>query len=64
MSGREVYVDAAECTGCEYCVDSLPEVFRMSEASVSAVQDKAGADEGRIQEVLDNCPAECIHWKD
>jgi ferredoxin len=60
---RELYVDAGECTGCEYCVDSLPGVFRMSEDGVSVVHDPGGASESSIQEVIDNCPAGCIHWK-
>jgi ferredoxin len=24
-----LFVDENECTGCEYCVDSIPEVFEM-----------------------------------
>jgi ferredoxin len=60
---RELYVDAGECTGCEYCVDSLPGVFRMGDDGISVVHDPGGATENRIQEVIDNCPAGCIHWK-
>jgi ferredoxin len=60
---REIFVDASECTGCEYCVDSLPEVFRMTEGGASTVHNPGGADEAVIQEVIDNCPAECIHWE-
>ncbi|MBN2159721.1 MAG: ferredoxin [Spirochaetes bacterium] len=60
---REVYVDTAECTGCEYCVDSLPEVFRMTPEGTSEVHDPEGAGSGKIQQVIDNCPAECIHWR-
>jgi ferredoxin len=60
---RVVYVDDAECTGCELCVDSLPEVFEMTPDGVSTVKDAKGAPEAKIQEVLDSCPAECIHWK-
>jgi ferredoxin len=60
---KTVYVDEKECTGCELCVDSLPEVFEMNDEGISKVINPAGADEGRIQEVIDSCPAECIHWK-
>ena len=59
---RELYVDAGECTGGEYCVDSLPAVFRMGGGGVSEVVDPGGATEREIQEVIDNCPAGCIHW--
>jgi len=60
---REVYVDENECTGCELCVDRLPEVFEMTDEGLSRVHNSAGASENDIQEVIDNCPAECIHWK-
>jgi ferredoxin len=60
---RVVYVDENECTGCELCIDTLPEVFEMTDESVSHVHNPTGADEDKIQEVIDNCPAECIHWK-
>jgi ferredoxin len=59
---RNLYVDENECTGCEFCVDSLPEVFEMK-SNVSHVHNPAGAEEDKIQEVIDNCPVECIHWK-
>jgi ferredoxin len=61
---REVYVDENECTGCELCVDTLPEVFEMTDDDVSRASNPDGASEDKIQEVIDNCPAECIHWKD
>lgn len=61
---REVYVDQDECTSCELCVDELPEVFEMSSEGVSSVHNASGASEEKIQEVIDSCPAECIHWKE
>ncbi len=61
---KEVYVDADECTGCELCVDTLPEVFEMNADGVSVVHNSKGANEDKIQEVIDSCPAECIHWRD
>lgn len=60
---KEVYVDASECTGCELCVDTLPSVFEMNSDGISVVHDSKGATEKEIQEVIDNCPAQCIHWK-
>ncbi len=59
-----VYVDQAECTGCEFCVDLLPEVFEMTPEGVSHVRDPKGASEEKIQECIDGCPAECIHWEE
>lgn len=60
---REVYVEKEECTGCELCTDALPEVFKMNSEGLSEVHDSAGAEESVIQDVIDSCPAECIHWK-
>ena len=60
---KEVYVDASECTGCELCVDTLPEVFEMKD-DVSIVINSSGAGEEEIQEVIDDCPSECIHWQE
>ena len=60
---REAYVDESECTGCELCADALPSVFKMKSDGISIVHNSAGSPEREIQEVIDNCPAECIHWK-
>ena len=60
---KEPYVDETECTGCELCVDTLPEVFEMTDDGISHVHNPEGADEEKIQEVMDDCPAECIHWR-
>ncbi len=60
---RSVIVDENECTGCELCVDMLPEVFRMNNKGVSEARNDSGAKESDIQNVIDNCPAECIHWQ-
>jgi ferredoxin len=59
---REVFVDADACTGCELCSDTLPTVFIMTDG-VSVADNSSGASESAIQEVIDSCPAECIHWK-
>ena len=59
----EVMVDETECTGCELCVDMLPTVFKMNNKGVSVVLDSPEASDAEIQNVIDNCPAECIHRK-
>ncbi|MFC1670977.1 ferredoxin [Spirochaetota bacterium] len=61
---KEVYVDVDECTGCELCVDTLPGVFEMTEDDISVVHNSSGASESAIQDVIENCPAECIHWRE
>jgi len=44
-------------------VESVPEVFLMNEDNLAEVYDPAGATEVKIQEEIDNCPVNCIHWE-
>ena len=58
-------IDEDECTACESCVDECPEVFKMSDdGDLAKVHNPAGAPEAKIQEAIDNCPVECISWKE
>jgi len=61
---RIAYVDKDECTSCNQCADNLPEVFQMDDDDLAEVHTPSGADEDDIQEEIDSCPGECIHWKD
>jgi ferredoxin len=58
------FVEQEECTGCGLCEEVCPEVFQMNEDDVSEVHDEEGASEEKIQEAIDGCPVECIHWED
>jgi len=61
---KVVYIDQDECIGCESCVGICPEVFAMDESSNKArVTNPDGAPEDKIQEAMDTCPAQCIHWE-
>ena len=62
MAG-EVYVDQSVCIGCGLCVSTIPEVFRLNEAGVSEVHNQSGSNEVKIQEAIDSCPVNCIHWR-
>ncbi len=62
--GKDVFVDQDECTSCGQCADNLPEVFEMDDDDLAFVLDKDAGDEEAIQEEIDQCPGECIHWKD
>jgi len=61
---KVVYVDQDECTSCGVCMDELPEVFEFDDNDLSRVHNPKGASEDKIQEVMDMCPVECIHWKE
>ena len=56
-------VEQEECTGCGLCEDMCTEVFQLNEDSVSEVHDLEWAPEEEIQEVIEKCPVECIHWE-
>ena len=58
------FVEQEECTGCGLCEEVCPEVFEMNEDDISEVHDAEGASEDKIQEAIDGCPVECIHWED
>jgi len=60
---REAYVDKAVCISCEMCVNMVPNVFRMGDDGFAEVYDANGASEKDIQDAIDSCPVNCIHWQ-
>ncbi len=61
---RGIYIDEDECIGCGTCEELCPEVFKLDEKTEKAeVIDPEGAPVDLIQEAIDNCPVECIHWR-
>ncbi len=58
------WVDQEVCISCMLCVQTAPEVFRMSEKNVSEVYNPTGASESKIQQAIDGCPVSCISWKE
>lgn len=57
------YVDRNACIGCGTCVAICPAVFQIKDDGKSDVVDPAGAGEADIQQAIDSCPVQCIHWK-
>ncbi len=61
---RLVYIDTDECIGCESCVELCPEVFGFNQEEEKAeVILPEGGPEECIEEAMDGCPVECIHWQ-
>ena len=58
------YVDQDECISCESCTEICPEVFRMNDDTKAEILPNVTGSEECIQEAMDTCPVECIHWKD
>jgi ferredoxin len=62
---KKVIIDAEECIGCESCVELCAEVFTFNEAEEKAeVILPEGGPEDCIEEAMDTCPVECIHWEE
>ncbi len=62
---KKVVIEEEECIGCEACVELCPEVFAFDEEAEKArVIKGTGGPESEIQEAIDTCPEECIHWEE
>jgi ferredoxin len=62
---RVVYLDEEECIACGMCEEICPEVFKLDEdKNVALIVKPQGGPEDLIQEAIDSCPVECIHWKE
>jgi ferredoxin len=61
---REFYIDEDECVADGSCADICPGCFRYEEGMDAARVISFDCDEDLIQEAMDNCPAQCIHWQD
>lgn len=72
MSERIVFVDKDDCTSCNQCADNLPQYFQMDEDDVAESHINGGSvnnasvpedDHDKVQNEIEICPGECIHWK-
>ena len=68
-----VYVEKDDCTSCNLCADTLPQYFRMDDDDLAEshndgsnvnVAEIPAEDDEKVQEALDDCPGECILWKE
>ncbi len=54
-------VNQDECTGCELCVQTCPEVFEMADDLAFTKVDTVPADaEETCRQAVEECPVECI----
>lgn len=62
---RGVYVDEVTCIGCKHCVHVARNTFYIEpDYGRSRVIQQDGDSEELIQEAIDTCPVDCIHWID
>ncbi|MBJ7901649.1 MAG: ferredoxin [Cyanobacteria bacterium RI_101] len=62
---RGVYVDEPTCIGCKHCAHVAPNTFHIeADYGRSRVFNQNGDPESILQEAIDTCPVDCIHWLD
>ena len=60
---KAVWVDEAVCIGCRYCSHVACNTFVLEpEWGRSRAIRQDGDSTERIQEAIDTCPVDCIHW--
>lgn len=60
---RAVWVDEAVCIGCRYCAHVAGNTFVVEpDWGRSRAMRQDGDSTETIQEAIDTCPVDCIHW--
>ncbi|AFY30123.1 ferredoxin [Cyanobium gracile] len=60
---QAVWVDEAVCIGCRYCAHVAGNTFVVEpDWGRSRALRQDGDSTERIQEAIDTCPVDCIHW--
>lgn len=58
-----IYVDEVTCIGCKHCAHVARNTFYIeADHGRSRVVRQDGDPEDLIQEAIDTCPVDCIHW--
>ena len=62
---NNLVIDTDECFGCGTCVELCSNVFSFKENEDKIeITMQEGGFEDCIEEAIDTCPVECIHWED
>jgi ferredoxin len=65
MRQKGAYVDETTCIGCKHCAHTAPNTFYIEPHHGRArVFNQDGDTEELIEEAIDTCPVNCIHWID
>ena len=63
LKEKAVWVDERKCIGCTYCSSVATNTFAMEpEQGRARAFRQDGDSEELIQEAIDTCPVDCIHW--
>ena len=62
---KAVWVDESACIGCQYCVHVATNTFFVDENYGRARVIRQNGDNVEVvQEAIDTCPVDCMHWVD
>ena len=62
---KAIWVDESSCIGCQYCVHVASNTFFVDEDLGRArVLRQNGDNLEVVQEAMDTCPVDCMHWVD
>jgi len=70
MASLKLEIIRPECTGCELCVGTCPDIFEMGADGLSTIKGGTNAgdnvekqldSEGCAREAAADCPVNCIH---
>ncbi|ONK68283.1 uncharacterized protein A4U43_C05F9640 [Asparagus officinalis] len=56
------FVDEFSCIGCKNCANVAPDVFNIEEDFGRARVCSQSGNPALVQEAIDTCPVDCIHW--
>ena len=60
---KAIWVDEANCIGCQYCVHVATNTFIVDEDLGRARVIRQNGDTlETVQEAIDTCPVDCMHW--
>ena len=60
---KAIWVDEASCIGCQYCVHVATNTFIVDEDLGRARVIRQNGDNLEVvQEAIDTCPVDCMHW--
>ena len=62
---KAIWVDESACIGCQYCVHVATNTFIVDEDLGRARVIRQNGDNLEVvQEAMDTCPVDCMHWVD
>ena len=62
---KAIWINESNCIGCQYCVHVATNTFIVDEHFGRArVIRQNGDDLETVQEAMDTCPVDCMHWVD